>query len=323
MKRIPFFLSACAVAILLCSNAICQRLIATVNLGSSALPFTVAVNPDTNKAYAVSPSDATVSVVDGNTNTHLTDIALGTTFPAAIAVNRRMNRIYVCNEGGFETRVSVIDGSNDTLLENVSGFLNPLGIAVNPVTNTVYVTNSDGSVGVMDGATDTIITTIPSALSPAVGGIGIAVDAVTNQVYVGGQFAQYEVIDGNTNTVLATIDLPSSVVLAGMAVDATLSRLYVVDQNTYKLYVIDAVTNVVITTVSGGFVAPHYAVVTPRTHLVALQHDGGLVFISGITDQIVKRLTTTVTPQALDLNNATGRYFVALTTKQSVAVVGQ
>jgi len=182
MRRI--LLPACAIAFLLSSNALAQSIIAKIALGSGLNPNTIAVNPATNKAYAVSSTNATVSVIDGATNTHLTDIPLGTDFPVAIAVNRKTNRIYVANEGGFETRVSVIDGSTDTLLENISGFVNPLGVAVNIATNTVYVTNSDGSVGVMDGATDTLVTTIPSAFSFAAGAIGSAVNPQTNLVYV-------------------------------------------------------------------------------------------------------------------------------------------
>jgi YVTN family beta-propeller protein len=320
--RFPLLLPA--LAVLLCSNATGQKIIAKIALGSGLNPTTIAVNPVTNKAYAVSSANATVSVIDGVTNSHLTDIPLGTDFPVAIGVNYKTNRIYVANEGGLETRVSVIDGSTDILLENISGFVNPIGVAVNPTTNRIYVTNSDGSVGVMDGATDAIVTTIPSAFSPTVGGIGSAVDSQTNMVYVGGQFAQYEVIDGSTNTVLSTVNLPSSVVLAGMAVDPHLNRLYVVDQNTYKLYVIDAATGQVITTVVGGFSSPHYACVNLKSDLVALSNDGGdeIDFINGNTDQITSAVRTRFSTADVDVNPLTGHYFTTYEAIGMVVVIG-
>ena len=323
MRRI--LLPACAIAVLLSSNALGQKIIAKIALGSGLNPTTIAVNPATNKVYAVTPFNATVSVIDGNANTHLTDISLGTDFPVAIGVNRKTNRIYVANEGGFETRVSVIDGATDTLLENVSGFVNPLGVAVNPSTNMVYVTNSDGSVGVMDGATDTVITTIPSSFSFPAGAIGSAVNSQTNLIYVGGLFAQYEVIDGSTNTVVSTVNLPSSVTTAGLAVDPHLNRLYVVDQNTYVLYVLDTATNQVITTVTGGFKSPHYACVNLKSDLVALSNDGGdqIVFINGNTDQITSVARTRFPTADVDVNPLTGHYFATYTSLGMVIVIGR
>ena len=324
MKRASLLLYACAIALLVPSNALGQKIIAKIALGSSLNPNTIAVNPVTNKAYAVTSSNATVSVIDGNTNTHLSDISLGTDFPVAIAVNRKTNRIYVANEGGFETRVSVIDGSTDTLLENVSGFVNPLGVAVNIATNMVYVTNTDGSVGVMDGATNTVVTTIPSAFSFASGAIGSAVNPQTNLIYIGGLFAQYEVIDGSTNTVLSTINLPGSTLTGGFAVDQNLNRLYVVDQNTFVLYVIDATTNQLITTVAGGFSSPNYVCVNPQNHVLALQNTGGndIVFISGVTDQIIGTVRTASSPGDVDVNPLTGHYFATYPSKGMVFVIG-
>jgi len=321
MRRI--LLPACAIAFLVSSNALTQTIIAKIALGSGLNPNTIAVNSTTNKAYAVSSTNATVSVIDGATNTHLTDISLGTDFPVAIAVNRKTNRIYVANEGGSQTLVSVIDGSTDTLLENVSGFVTPLGVAVNIATNMIYVTNSDGSVGVIDGATDTLVTTIPSAFSFPAGAIGSAVNPRTNLVYVGGLFAQYEVIDGSTNTVLSTFNLPNSVTVAGVAVDPTLNRLYVVDQNTYVVYVIDATSNQIITTVAGGFSSPHYVCVNPQNHVLALENTGGndIVFINGQTDQIMSVVRTATQPGDVDVDTLTGHFFVTYTSTGKVVVI--
>src|SRR5258708_38646838 len=58
----------------------------------------------------------------------------------------------------------------------------PRGAAVTPLTNKTNVANEHSSdVTVVDGATNTIITTVLAGTNP----IGVAVNPVTNQIYVG------------------------------------------------------------------------------------------------------------------------------------------
>src|ERR1022692_4242522 len=69
-----------------------------------------------------------------------------------------------------------------TVTATVSAGLAPIAIAVNPVTNTIYVANLDSNnVTVMDGATNTVTATVPVGIGPG----AIAVNPVTNQIYVG------------------------------------------------------------------------------------------------------------------------------------------
>ena len=65
----------------------------------------------------------------------------------------------------------------------------PYGVAVNSVTNRIYVANqcgsdptcaSDGTVSVIDGASNTVIATVTVGSRP----YGVAVNSVTNQIYV-------------------------------------------------------------------------------------------------------------------------------------------
>src|SRR5215470_10591626 len=79
----------------------------------------------------------------------------------------------------------------------------PFGAAVNPRTNTIYVTNSHaGTVSVINGATNTVVATIPVGNNP----LGAGVDPATNTIYVSNGFSsRVSVISGQTNTVVATI----------------------------------------------------------------------------------------------------------------------
>src|SRR4051794_15525904 len=66
----------------------------------------------------------------------------------------------------------------------------------NPNTNRIYVVNNTGSIGVINGATNALITTIPVAADP----FGIAVNKNTNKVYVAHRAGgTVTVIDGATN----------------------------------------------------------------------------------------------------------------------------
>jgi trimeric autotransporter adhesin len=111
------------------------------------------VNPVTNKIYVTNNGDASVTVIDGATNTTNT-VAAGR-FPIAIAVNPTNNMVYVAN-GGNDT-VTLIDGvTNTTNTVAARGF--PFAIAVNPITNQVYVANnSSNNVTVISPSTDTLL----------------------------------------------------------------------------------------------------------------------------------------------------------------------
>src|SRR5919112_1991383 len=79
----------------------------------------------------------------------------------------------------------------------------PVGIAVDPNTNRIYVSNSNNNtVSVIDGATNRVIgDPIPVGEGP----FGIAVDPNTNRIYVSNYFSDnntVSVIDGATNRVI-------------------------------------------------------------------------------------------------------------------------
>ena len=97
------------------------------------------------------------------------DLGVANAGTEGIAVNPVTNKVYVTDTDG--NRVFVFqDGDSGSLSlppTAITGFERPMGIDVNPVTNKIYVANartdSDpyGTVSVIDGASDTIIKTIP------------------------------------------------------------------------------------------------------------------------------------------------------------------
>src|SRR2546427_505320 len=103
-----------------------QTVTATVMAGIN--PYSVALNPVTNKIYVANSNDSVVTVIDGANNT-TTTVNVGV-FPKSVAVNPVENKIYVANRGS--AAVTVIDGANNTTTRvSVGSF--PESVAVNPV----------------------------------------------------------------------------------------------------------------------------------------------------------------------------------------------
>lgn len=123
-------------------EASAQTVVATIPVGLN--PWSVAVNPATNRVYTANISANNVSVVDGATNAVVATIpTLGIAGSTkAIAVNPTTNRIYVahCYAG-----LSIIDGVTQAVVANVPIAGCPSSIAVNPVTNRIYAADAPAS----------------------------------------------------------------------------------------------------------------------------------------------------------------------------------
>jgi len=118
----------------------------------------------------------------------------------------------------------VIDGSSDSVVATVNVGEYPAGIAIDPSTDLIYVTDSSGTYGtvsVIDGSSNSVVATLN------VGGSGIAIDPSTDLIYVinSGPVGTMPVIDGSSNSVVATVDLARYD--AGIAVDPNTNLIYI------------------------------------------------------------------------------------------------
>ncbi len=137
---------------------------------------------------------------------------------SGIAVNRSTGSIYVGNFENTSTNIIVITGSGYATIP-----VSPGPIAINETTNKIYVAGSNG-IAVIDGATNSVVSTIPDP-STAVP-TAIAVNPTTDTIYVANAGSDnLTVIDGATNTVTATI--PVGVSPSGVAVDSQTNFIYV------------------------------------------------------------------------------------------------
>jgi M6 family metalloprotease-like protein len=151
---------------------------------------------------------------------------------------------------------------------------NPWGIAVNPVTDRIYVgKTNDSAVSVIDGATNAKIAEITGLYWPR----GIAVNAAANKVYAVNQGSNsVSVINGATNLITKTISVGSNPWAASFSPAS--NRLYVGNRNDGSISVIDGTTDSVVTTITS----------IPNRAMMALNPATNRIFVPGASDGLVR-----------------------------------
>lgn len=190
----------------------------------------------------------------------------------------------------------------------------PSGVAVDPVTHTVYVANrSDSTVSVIDGSTHAVTATVP--LDTRGGGAmrrffrtppsptGIAVDPNTRALYVANAGdSTLAVIDESTHDIIATVPVGVGPVsyTAGflslkVAVDSGTHTVYVTHNGRKTVSVIDGSTHGAIATVTVAE-DPDDVAVNPDTHTAYVVSSSPLIredtvsVIDGTTHAVIATL---------------------------------
>jgi YVTN family beta-propeller protein len=202
------------------SNSIIQTF--TVDMAPAALALT----PNGKHLYVANYTNGnlgagTVDVVDTTSNLVTTTI-LGFSGPFQIAITPDGNYAYVTNFGSNNfspvgTTISVINLNTNTITDTITVGIQPAGIAITPDGRYAYATNyatiyngpcgdftdltaAQGTVNVIDIATNTVVALIPVDLSPA--NVAIAPD---------GQFAY---VSNYTSDTVNVIALPAAQIVA-------------------------------------------------------------------------------------------------------------
>jgi YVTN family beta-propeller protein len=190
----------------------------------------------------------------------------------------------------------------------------PYAVAVNPVTNKVYVPNySSGTVTVIDGATHNTAT-VPVGSQP----YAVAVNPVTNKVYVANLGSgTVTVIDGATNNT-ATVPVGSTPIAA--AVNPVTNKVYVANYNDDTVTVIDGASNTTVAVPVGS--NPEAVAVNPVTNKVYVANISGttVTVIEGATNNTAA-VTVGSGPQALAVNPVTNKVYVANFPSTTVTVI--
>lgn len=243
--------------------------VATVNVG--ALPYVLAVNPVTNKVFVSNTFSDVITLIDGATNatstikagsadsividterdrayltgweaTSLTvldgkpsiigKVQMGGMHLWGMAVDEARGKLYVTRAGNAE--LAIVDEASGSVT-NIATGASPCAVAVNPVTNLIYVVNhEDDTVTVIDGPHGKPLATVKVGKKPQ----GIVVDAKMNRIYVANVHGNsVSVIDGARNAVIQT--LPTGQNPYALVVNDRTARLYAVLQSEIAFTVID------------------------------------------------------------------------------------
>jgi len=292
-------------------------------------PMTLAVNPNTDKIYAVDGGGNYVMVIDGATN-QTTPILVGSQ-PTAVAVNPNTNEIYVADAGPDNFGryyVTVIDGATNVttplLVGTYPGYppggvypLGPIAVAVDPLANKIYVANvNTNSVTVIDGATNNT-TSIAVGTNPQ----AVALNSSTSKIFVAdGGSNDVAMIDGPTNTLQGPILVGTNP--RDLAVDPSTNQIYVANYNSNNVTLIDGALRFKWTIVAGT--NPCAVAVNPNTNNIYVANYGSnnvtVIYAPGTT-----YTTTTVAvganPYAVAVNPVTNQIYVANNGGDSVTMI--
>ena len=339
IRALSLFLLAC-LTVVTWLTAEAQKVIATVTVGE--YPTSVALNGTTNKIYAVnacgnSPtcSNGTVSVFDGATLCIAT-VAVGINSEQAplpaVAVNETTNKIYVTNPCGNDSlclgrtpsTVTVIDGVT-LATTTVTVGIGPSALAVNSLTNKIYVANS-GTVTVIDGATLST-TSVPVELS---GGYGwspaVAVNQPTNKIFVTNPCGTDQYCNHNGSvTIIDGSNLSTTRVEVGkapwaLAVNPLTNKIYVANASTGSVTVIDGDT-LMTTTVPVGFGPESVAIDQMRNKIYVANSAANTVSI--IDGETLSTTTVSVgaSPGDLGVNALTNTIYIPAEIDNTVTVI--
>lgn len=213
--------------------------------------------------------------------------------------------------------VPLLPGWAQSVVATVPVGIEPAAVAVNTLTNKVYVAGG-GVVTVIDGETNRTAT-IPVGSRP----VAIEVNAVTNKIYVVNQGiplrnirGSVTEIDGVSNSTV-TIRDPHATFPIAVGVNPVTDKIYVTNFNG-NVTVIDGRTRLTTTLTdrNGAFAYPIAVAVNSVTNkiYVASVNNGSVAIIDGLTNSITSVPVTdrnVLSPVALAINSVTNKIYVA------------
>jgi YVTN family beta-propeller protein len=198
---------------------------------------------------------------------------------------------------------------------NISVGTRPIAVAVNPVTNKIYIANQgSATVTVIDGSNNTTAV-VAVGSSP----LAVAVNPVTNKIYVVNHgSSNVTVIDGINNST-ATVAIGSFPI--AVAVNPVTNKIYVANGfGSTTVTVIDGSNNATSTLAAGSF--PIAVAVNPVTNkiYVANQNSANVTVIDG-SNNTTSTVAAGARPWAVAVNSVTNKIYVANRNSSTVTVI--
>jgi YVTN family beta-propeller protein len=189
--------------------------------------------------------------------------------------------------------VSVIDTATNQVSATVAfpSMSNPIATAIAPDQTKVYVVGNNGSVFVMNTATNTIAAT-PMTVCGLPTGIAVTPDG--KHAYVVCQYtSSLSIVDTTTDTVSTTITLPTGTNLQSIAITPDGLRAYVTAQAANAVFVIDTGTNTVLGTPIAVGSSPLAIAISPDGKEIYVTHSDSTAYVS-VLDSASNAVVTTI-----------------------------
>ena len=209
----------------------------------------------------------------------------------------------------------VVAAAQASITTVATGGTNPFGIAVNPVTNKVYISNyGSANATVVDGYHNT-----PSLVAVDSNPEGVAVNTVTNKIYVADYGANLvTVIDGASSN---TASVETGRRPTAIAVNKITDLVYVTNNVGNSVTVIDGSDNNVVATVPTG-AAPCAVAINDITNKIYVANctGGNVTVIDGATNNHTL-VTVGSRPDSIAINTQTNQIYVANSSGQRISVI--
>ena len=256
--------------------------------------------------------------------------------PRGITYDTNNGYVYVAVKNCTFNNVSVINGTTNKVVKNITVGSSPKGVSVNSNNGYVYVTNcGSDNVSVINGTTNKVVKSITVGRSPN----GISFDSNNENFYVANDCSNnVSVINGTTNKVVKNIMVGSAP--KGVSVNSNNGYVYVTNHCSNNISVINGTTNKVVKSITVGsypngvsfdsengyvYVANTFtssiSIIGVMTYKVTFSESGlptGDLWYVNITGQTSSNAIDAGSSFTIDLTNETYSYTVANVSGYSV-----
>jgi YVTN family beta-propeller protein len=201
---------------------------------------------------------------------------------------------------------------------------------VNPVTNQIYITDEGAAaVSVLDGATNTITTTVATGVNPD----AVAVNPTTNQIYVAnecGSDSSCSVGPGSLTVIDGASDATTTIAAGGfplaVVVNPVSNQVYVPNSSGNNVTIVNGATNITatVTTGSSGQNNGTSIAANPATNKIYVPNSfSSTVTVINGTSNATTTITTGIgmNPDAVTVNPVTDKIYVTNLGDGTVSVI--
>jgi YVTN family beta-propeller protein len=324
MKLLTTVVCACTALLSIASG---QWLEATVPVPLA--PQALCWNPANDRVYcAVGYPDqfGAVAVIDAAANTLLDAVVLDCQMPGGMCVDTAHNRVFCAGSSSYpmeESLVTVIDGTNDSILARIPVGSAPLALSYVPGTNRLYcAAQFADEIAVIDCATYTVVKTHPVPEWP----VDMVYAAEVDRVYCVEQGPRSKpgftvtAIDGSADSVLATIRVGNHA--RSICYNRTDAKVYTANGFDASVSVVDAHTDSVVATVSVGG-TPFAVFWNPVSDHVycADEGSGTLSVVDGVTNQQISTVPLVSATWSMCLDSKAGKVYCSNYLDSMVTVI--